>query len=48
MKKLFMILEDIWVTAAFAEAGAYDALMSINNPRLRYRKIALLRSVRSC
>lgn len=48
MKKLFMILEDIWVTAAFAEAGAYDALMSINNSRVWYRKIALLRSVRTC
>jgi hypothetical protein len=48
MKKLFMMLGDIWVAAAFAEAGAYDALVSINNPRIRYRKMALLRSARSC
>jgi hypothetical protein len=44
MKKLFMMLENIWVAAAFAEAGAYDVLMSVNNS---HRKIVLLRSVRS-
>jgi hypothetical protein len=47
MKRLFMILEDLWVAAAFAEEDAYDELLNINKPRLQYRDIALLRSARS-
>jgi hypothetical protein len=26
MKKFFILLEDLWVAAAFAEAGEYDLL----------------------
>jgi hypothetical protein len=47
LKKLFMMLEEVWVAAAFAEAGVYDALMTMK-PRLRFQKIARLRSERSC
>ncbi len=47
MKKLFKLLEFIWVAVTFAEAGAYDELLSVNKPRLRYRKIVLFRNVRT-
>ncbi len=47
MKKLFMMIEDLWVAAAFAEEGAYDKITNTNRPRPQYQKITLLRSVRS-
>ena len=47
MKKFFMMLEDVWVAAAFAEAGVSDALMTVNKPLLRLQKFARLRSERS-
>lgn len=48
MKKFFMMLEDIWVATAFAEAGVYDVLITVNKPRLRFQKLARLRNERSC
>ena len=47
MKKLFMMLEDLWVAAAFAEEDAHDELMINHDPQLPYGKFALLRNVRS-
>lgn len=36
MKKIFIRIEEIWVAAAFAEAGAYEALrMSDTRPWFR-------------
>jgi hypothetical protein len=48
LKKFFMKLEQIWVATAFAEAGVYDDIMTVNKPRLRFQKFARLRSERSC
>jgi hypothetical protein len=36
MKKIFLIMEDLWVAVAFAEAGAYESLrVKIEQPRSR-------------
>jgi hypothetical protein len=48
LKKFFMMLEEVWVAAAFAEAGVYDALIALNKPRIRFQKINRLRSESSC
>jgi len=47
LKKFFMMLEDVWVSTAFAEAGVYDVLMTVKKPRLRFQKFARLRNERS-
>ncbi len=28
MKKIYVMLEDLWIAVAFAEAGAYDILQT--------------------
>ena len=48
MKKFFMMLEEIWVAAAFAEADVYDALMTMKKPQLQFQIIARLSSEKSC
>ena len=48
LKKFFIILEEVWVATAFAEAGVYDAFMTVNKPLLRFQKFARLRNERSC
>ena len=36
MKKIFAMLEELWVAVAFAEAGAYESLRTkIEQPRSR-------------
>jgi len=44
MKKFFLLLEEVWVAAAFAEEGAYEAL-SVEKPRTRAQETASLRAV---
>lgn len=44
MKKFLLIMEDLWVAAAFAEAGAYESPgIKIEHPRSR--ETACLRAV---
>lgn len=44
MKKFFLMLEEIWVAAAFAEEGAYEALYP-EKPRARAEESVSLRAV---
>lgn len=43
MKKFFQALEDLWVAAAFAEAGVYESLAK--KPQPLYKEAAELRAV---
>jgi hypothetical protein len=42
MKKFLVLMEDLWVAAAFAEAGAYESL-GIKKEQPRSRETACLR-----
>ncbi len=44
MEKIIAILEDIWVAAAFAEAGEYDSLPKQPNHR-RHDSVARVHAV---